>query len=838
MTLAARPAAQTGTFTLSVEDTRDGSVSTELTIRAGVSLLVATPATALPAGATSTLRLDATLQSGVTDPGPITFPMQVDGVYVNGYPRDCHSTGEAVECPGPRIDGLLLFVSRNQPAGPLPLQARFAGGQRMAITDSAGHPLQVGAPVPPPHLVLSELQPGQPTIAGGTGTATLTATNDGGEASQPAPITVTTPPGVTVARIDLAAINLGIDPAAASCTPSDRVPCQLPTITAGQSLQLSIALTAEPQAKEGSLTVSAGGATASLKPLVVHSGMTSIVSTPGGPFTQGSTTPLTLTAQTTVATPGAITLTLGRGDVSFGRAPEGCTRRTDHGDDHSDYDQSDDDHETRRITCAGPVIAGLPLILGEHQPAGSLPLTATDAGGRDVPVTDQSGHRLTAARTPARLEPAITQVSDPLTAGASGGVTLTVHNAGGTASEAATLGATLPTGIDVASYRIGGTTCTPGHPTTCSVPPVAPGSTTTVAVTLLVGAQAKASELTFTVGGQSVRTTVRVLIADTPAALDWQVTDVSAPLRAGGSASATVAIINTGGQPSEPRTVLLTPPAGIGIGAITAGDGALCSPAGQTCTLPPIAPGATTTVTAALTAAPDAHSGSLVLTSGDQRLDVPLTVDGGVRAVTANRQDTLVPGSTARLQVAVAAYPGVTDLGGYLLALHTDQAWFSGYPANCQLLAGHPTELTCTGAAVAGLQLTLSGDQHAGSLPLFAVDAGGRSMPVTDANGAPLMVVDPTAATARTPADGAVVTPQSSAQPPPATASKPPESPPVAPTSGDEPSGAPPSGDEPSTAPTPAAEPAKPAAPAGLPGSAEPSSTAGTARTTASGAAR
>jgi hypothetical protein len=192
----------------------------------------------------------------------------------------------------------------------------------------------------------------------------------------------------------------------------------------------------------------------------------------------------------------------------------------------------------------------------------------------------------------------------------------------------------------------------------------------------------------------------------------------------------------------------------------------------------------------------------------------------------------------------VAAYPGVTDLGGYLLALHTDQAWFSGYPANCQLLAGragHPTELTCTGAAVAGLQLTLSGDQHAGSLPLFAVDAGGRSMPVTDANGAPLMVIDPTAATARTPADGAVVTPRSSAQPPPATASTPPESPRVAPTSGDEPSGAPTSGDEPSTAPTPAAEPATSAtsaAPAGLPGSAEPSSTAGTARTTASGAAR
>ena len=109
------------------------------------------------------------------------------------------------------------------------------------------------------------------------------------------------------------------------------------------------------------------------------------------------------------------------------------------------------------------MIAGLPLIVGEHQPAGPLPLTATDAGHRDVPITDQQGHPLTvAARAPAQLEPAITQVSDPLTVGGSNGVTLTVHNSGGTASQAAALGATLPTGVDVTSYLIDGASCTPG----------------------------------------------------------------------------------------------------------------------------------------------------------------------------------------------------------------------------------------------------------------------------------------------------------------------------------------------------------------------------------------
>ena len=54
-----------------------------------------------------------------------------------------------------------------------------------------------------------------------------------------------------------------------------------------------------------------------------------------------------------------------------------------------------------------------------------------------------------------------------------------------------------------------------------------------------------------------------------------------------------------------------------------------------------------------------------------------------------------------------------------------------------------PTDLACTGATVEGLQLTLSGDQPTGSLPLFAVDAGGRSLPVTDVTGAPLVVVGP-----------------------------------------------------------------------------------------------
>jgi len=604
----------------------------------------------------------------------------------------------------------------------------------------------VGAPVPTAHLALSGLQPGEPTIAGGAGTVAFTATNDGGETSQPTPITVTTPPGVAVARIDLAGIDPAIDPAAASCAPSDRILCRLPAITAGQSVQLTVALTAKTQAEDGPLTVAAGGATASLKPLVVHSGMSSIVGTPGGPFTQDSTTALTLTTQPAVATPGAITLTLGRGDVSFGNVPEGCAGNTDQvgqsGAAQAVGNRSGDDHATRQITCAGPVIAGLPLIVGEHQPAGPLPLTATDAGHRDVPLTDQEGQRLTiAAHTPARLEPGITQVTDPLIIGGPGDVTKTVHNAG-----------------------------------------------------------------------------------DPPAALGWQVTDVSAPLRAGGSASATVAVTNTGGQPAPPRTVLVTPPAGMGISAITAGDGGLCSAPGQTCTLPPIAPGATTTVTAAVTAAPDAHDGSLELTSGDQRLDVPLIVEGGVQAVTAESQDpldSLVSGSIARLQVAVAAYQGVTDLGRYLLELRTDQAWFSGYPASCQLPTGqaaHPTALTCTGVTVDGLQLTLAGDQPSGSLPLVVVDAGGRSLPVTDASGAPLMVVEPSPATAQTQTQthGPVTTPPpasppSTSRPAAAIAATPPELASVAPLSGAEPSTAPTAGNTPGTTSTPAAGPSSPA---------------------------
>ena len=122
--------------------------------------------------------------------------------------------------------------------------------------------------MPPAHLVLSDPQPGEPTIAGGTGSVTLTATNDGGETSQPTPITVTTPPGIAVSRIDTAVINTAlIDPALITprstdsrrARPSDRVPCQLPTITAGQSVQLTVALTARPQAKDGPLTVSAAG---------------------------------------------------------------------------------------------------------------------------------------------------------------------------------------------------------------------------------------------------------------------------------------------------------------------------------------------------------------------------------------------------------------------------------------------------------------------------------------------------------------------------------------------------------------------------------------------------
>ena len=159
----------------------------------------------------------------------------------------------------------------------------------------------------------------------------------------------------------------------------------------------------------------------------------------------------------------------------------------------------------------------------------------------------------------------------------------------------------------------------------------------------------------------------------------------------------------------------MTPPAGIGISAITAGDGALCST--RRADLHPAADrprsdhhrdGGGHRGARCAQRQPRAHQ---------RRPAARRPVDRGRRSAGRHREEPGPAGPRLHRPNCRSPWPrtrGSPTSAGTVLELRTDQAWFSGYPASCQLptdQAAHPTELTCTGVAVDGLQLTLSGDQ-------------------------------------------------------------------------------------------------------------------------------
>ncbi len=743
----------------------------------------------LPAGGTGTISVTATNRGGLsTDPAPIYFDfpsgVSVTGIDIDG---DACATVDQGACTLPAVDPTTRHPEA-QRIVTFQLEADVSAVTGDATVTIAGqHDTATLTVLPAPAVLAITPTPATALFSGGSGSASFTVTNDGGPMSAAAPMSWTPPSGVEITSVQTGG---------RSCVPEPGQPCLLPPLAGESSATVLVNLTASPEATGGRLTVAVGGASGSAD-LDVQSGVTGVSVSPGGPYPAPSTTRLTLQVghQQALTDPGPVTLTLS-GGARFTAVPADC----------SGAGQIDGVAATQQVTCDSATIHGLELTIDQGQPAGSLPLTATDAAGRPVDVTADNTQALTIVPgLPTHLVLSELLAGSPLSAGGSATITFTATNNGDEESLPSPIVVSTPsevtaTGVDVA----GAAPCIPLDADSCRIPAI--GAHQSVQLTIALTATSRATiggRLTVSAGDTVATLTPLVLQSDiaaliaaptgptvpdvppttespsagppaaveptdppavpeptdppavpeptgpptaAPAVLDWHVTDSGGSLRAGGSASATVAITNTGGLPSSPQTVRLEPPAGIGISAITAGDGSACSIAERTCTLPPVAPGVTSTLTATVTAAPDALSGTLVLSSADTRIEVPLTVNGGLQSVTANAQGPLVSGADTGLDVAVTAYPGVTDLGRYRLALRTDQAWFSGYPAGCTLPgnpSSQPTELTCTGAALDGVRLTISGSQPAGTLPLVAVDAAGRSLPVTDGNGSPLVVVDP-----------------------------------------------------------------------------------------------
>ncbi|HYN73221.1 MAG TPA: hypothetical protein VES60_12030, partial [Nakamurella sp.] len=596
--LSATPKAASPTLTV---DIGGAEQTAALAIVTGIDTLQASPDGPYLAPSTTSMTITLTPKPGVADAGRITLTLTGESTRFISSASGCTAVGEEgssqITCDGPGISGLGLKITAGQPAGPLPLTVTDAGSRIVVLTDSTDRPLEV---TPGPAVLGLDIQDDAGLPAGGTGSIAVTATNGGGAPSAAAPINYAFPTGVTVTGIDIDGV---------ACATAEQDACILPPVGLSAPRIVTFQLAALPEAITGDAIVTIGG-THDKATLTVDTGIAGLQASPNGPYFAPSTTVLDIAVAPVngVANPGPLTFTL-TGDVAFAAPPAGCTKST-----------ADPTHQ---VTCGVNPIGGLTLAISREQISGPLPLTVTDAGGRDVTAVlkDAADNDLTVQGGP----PALSMTSlpaEPLYSGGTGSASFGVRNDGGLPSEAAPIVFVPPTDVEVTSVQTGGTSCVP--------------------------------------------------------------------------------------TPASP------------------------------CQLTPVAAGSSTVVTVNLTAAPAATGGRLTATVGDASAFTELVVNSGVTGVAVSPSSPYVAPSTTRLTVQAGYQQVVTNPGQVTLTL-TGGVRFTAVPPACTPtgppgdLAAQPTQqVSCGGATINGLDLTIDKGQQAGLLPLTVTDAAGRRVEVKD----------------------------------------------------------------------------------------------------------
>ncbi len=126
----------------------------------------------------------------------------------------------------------------------------------------------------------------------------------------------------------------------------------------------------------------------------------------------------------------------------------------------------------------GSGISNLTVVVGPGQPAGPIPLSVADAGGRAVTLVN-----------PTQVVPMDLggiQLADAIIAGGGDVASLVVTNNGNVTSPATPIDYSVQSGVQVASIETSAGVCSPAPPQGCLLPPVDPGATETVRLTLTV----------------------------------------------------------------------------------------------------------------------------------------------------------------------------------------------------------------------------------------------------------------------------------------------------------------------------------------------------------------
>lgn len=379
-------------------------------------------------------------------------------------------------------------------------------GETTSATDTSPPPLTPALPIP------TDLTLSQPLVAGGTGAFSLTVTNTGQQDSDPtAPLDIALPAGLAVQSVDVApnapglrraALGNALARAPTACQPTADQTCSVPlgVLTPDGQVAVTITVTVAPDVQANStatVTIAGHSVSTLIQPEQIRVGISSLTAFPNSPYPAPSATTMTVTAiaQPGVLDPGPLTFTLGGTDVLFTASPANCTPVGEGG--------------ATLVTCTGPEIDGLILTIGSGQSEGPLPLTVTDAGNRNVPLTDADGNPLQVTPVPAQLSLDDIQTA-PIVAGGSGIASLTVTNIGNQTSTETPIGYTLPSGVAVAAVEAGTGRCVPTEASPCLLPPIDPRVSATVILTLIATPTTQPGALTVTIAGQSKETQLSV----------------------------------------------------------------------------------------------------------------------------------------------------------------------------------------------------------------------------------------------------------------------------------------------------------------------------------------
>jgi uncharacterized repeat protein (TIGR01451 family) len=239
--------------------------------------------------------------------------------------------------------------------------------------------------------------------------------------------------------------------------------------------------------------------------------------------------------------------------------------------------------------------------------AGTIPVAPTGPTAK-ITVTSGGGTELAITKADA---------PDPVALGGSLTYTLTVTNNGPDSSTDSTVTDTLPAGVTFVSATPSQGTCSQAAGTvTCTLGPLAAGASATIAIVVTVDATAVCPlSDTATVTGVETDPVAANNSATASTACgggtDLAITKADAPdpVALGGSLTYTLTVTNNGPDPSTDSTVTDTLPAGVTFVSATPSQGTCSQAAGTvTCTLGPLAPGASATIQIVVTVDPTAVS--------------------------------------------------------------------------------------------------------------------------------------------------------------------------------------------------------------------------------------